>query len=500
MIAPRWRKVFRDLWSNKTRTVLVLLSIAVGVAAIGMVMGAQSIVDRSLPAAYAATNPASATIFTINTFGDDLVESIEAMPEISAAEARRSVNVRFLTPEEESYTLQLTAIPDFDEIAINKIKPQEGAFPPEERQFLIERASLVPSVGLDDIEIGDTLEVESPSGKKREIEFAGTVHDMSAFPTFFSGTGNGYITFDTLEWMGEPRDYNQIVFVVEENRDDIDHINDVAKQLEQRMESSGVDVIFSLVFTPGEHPFQSFIDALSLILGGIGILSLFLSGFLIINTLSAILTQHVRQIGIMKSIGARTGQITRMYVFMVVLFGILALFIAVPVSVLGAAGLSALFAGFINFDVQGLHIEPDIVLIQALIAIIVPLLAALVPIFRGVRVTVREAISEVGLGKGQFGSSAIDRFILGARRVRTHGAAHADLSAQYVPSQGQALPNAYHPVRGDHHLHRHLQHPRLVAANAGRDHGLLRLRRPNHLRQALSHRPHHGSTQRLPRH
>ena len=169
MIAPRWRKVFRDLWSNKTRTVLVLLSIAVGVAAIGMVMGAQSIVDRSLPAAYAATNPASATIFTINTFGDDLVESIEAMPEISAAEARRSVNVRFLTPEEESYTLQLTAVPDFDEIAINKIKPQEGAFPPEERQFLIERASLVPSVGLDDIEIGDTLEVESPSGKKREI-------------------------------------------------------------------------------------------------------------------------------------------------------------------------------------------------------------------------------------------------------------------------------------------------------------------------------------------
>ena len=74
----------------------------------------------------------------------------------------------------------------------------------------------MPSVGLDDIEIGDTLEVESPSGKKRELEFAGTVHDMTAFPTFMSGAGNGYITFDTLEWMGEPRDYNQMVFVVEE--------------------------------------------------------------------------------------------------------------------------------------------------------------------------------------------------------------------------------------------------------------------------------------------
>ena len=29
----RWRKVFRDLWGNKTRTLLVVLSIAVGVFA-----------------------------------------------------------------------------------------------------------------------------------------------------------------------------------------------------------------------------------------------------------------------------------------------------------------------------------------------------------------------------------------------------------------------------------------------------------------------------------
>ena len=36
MLSPRWRKVWRDLWSNKTRTLIVLLSIAVGVTAIGI--------------------------------------------------------------------------------------------------------------------------------------------------------------------------------------------------------------------------------------------------------------------------------------------------------------------------------------------------------------------------------------------------------------------------------------------------------------------------------
>ena len=41
MIPPRWRKVLRDLWSNKTRTILVVLSIAVGVFAVGMIAGSR---------------------------------------------------------------------------------------------------------------------------------------------------------------------------------------------------------------------------------------------------------------------------------------------------------------------------------------------------------------------------------------------------------------------------------------------------------------------------
>ena len=41
MLSPRWHKVLSDLWGNKTRTVLVVLSIAVGVFALGMIISAQ---------------------------------------------------------------------------------------------------------------------------------------------------------------------------------------------------------------------------------------------------------------------------------------------------------------------------------------------------------------------------------------------------------------------------------------------------------------------------
>ena len=58
MIAPRWRKILRDLWGQRTRTVLMVLSIAVGVMALGVVSITYVIVTRDLPAGYRAANPA----------------------------------------------------------------------------------------------------------------------------------------------------------------------------------------------------------------------------------------------------------------------------------------------------------------------------------------------------------------------------------------------------------------------------------------------------------
>jgi putative ABC transport system permease protein len=417
MLSPRWRKVWRDLWSNKTRTLIVLLSIAVGVTAIGMVMGAQIIVDENLPEAYAAVNPASGTIFALNTFDEAMVETIRRTREVSEAEGRRYVNVRFQDKAGEWRSLQLYAVPDFNEITINKLKPEQGQYPPERRGLLIERASFSPALGLGDVEIGDTLVIEPPDGKARELTIVGSVHDMSQLPAFINGAGYGYITYDTLEWLGEPRDYNQLLYVVAENKLDYDHIQAVGKQLESRLERSGVVVLFTLIFTPGEHPAQNFLNAFSLILGAIGVLSLVLSGFLIVNTLSAIMTQQVQQIGIMKAIGARAGQITVMYVVMVVAFGLLALLIGIPLGAIGSVGLASIFGGLLNFDVGGFRLDPRVVLVQTVIGVSAPLLAAVLPIRRGVRVTVREAISDVGLGKGRFGRGMLDRLIVALRYV-----------------------------------------------------------------------------------
>ena len=87
MLSPRWRKVVRDLWNSKTRTLLVVLSIAVGVFAIGMIAGTQSIISQDMPAAYAAVNPSSAVLYT-DDFNSDVQRFVRHMGSVAGAEGR----------------------------------------------------------------------------------------------------------------------------------------------------------------------------------------------------------------------------------------------------------------------------------------------------------------------------------------------------------------------------------------------------------------------------
>ena len=57
MIQPRWHKVFADLWTNKTRTFLTALTIAVGVFAAGFVVTTGAYLFGDMDADYVAGNP-----------------------------------------------------------------------------------------------------------------------------------------------------------------------------------------------------------------------------------------------------------------------------------------------------------------------------------------------------------------------------------------------------------------------------------------------------------
>ncbi len=410
-LRPRWRKVWRDLWLNKNRTIVVVLSIAVGVFAVGTIASSQVILSRDLQATYLASNPAHAMIMTMGSFGDDVVKAVERMREVDKAEARGRVTLRVKTGPDDWRTLWLTAIPDFNDIKIDKIYPETGEWPPPTRELLIERSALGL---LNNPKVGDTLIVKTPDGKEREMRIAGLAHDLNAQMYTFDGAVSGYVTTATMEWLGQPpREYSELRILVGQNQDDREYIQTVANQARDKVEAAGPTVWFTFIPQPGKHIFlDPFIQAISVMMGALAIMSLLLSGFLVINTIAALITQQTRQIGMMKAVGARTGQVMSLYLATVVIFGLLALLISVPLGVVGAHVFSRFIASFLNFDVNNYRLPPEVLLTQVAVGLLVPVAAALYPIIAGVRVTVREAISEYGLGKGRFGSSWLDRLLL----------------------------------------------------------------------------------------
>ena len=161
-INPRWRKVLRDVLGNKTRTVLVVLSIAVGVAAIGMVTGSHVVMSNDLPTGYAQINPMHARL-GVSAFTNELVESVRRMPEVAEAEGRSRVSVQVQTGPDQWKNLDLWAIQDFQAMQINKVLPMNGAWPPPKRTLLIERSSLA----LLNAQVGDTITIKLSEGTQR---------------------------------------------------------------------------------------------------------------------------------------------------------------------------------------------------------------------------------------------------------------------------------------------------------------------------------------------
>jgi putative ABC transport system permease protein len=156
-----------------------------------------------------------------------------------------------------------------------------------------------------------------------------------------------------------------------------------------------------------------------LLLAVLGVLSLFLGTLLLVNTISSILTQQVRQIGIMKSIGAQRKQIVCMYLTLVAIYGSLAIFVAAPLASFAASYVTSFIAKVFNFNSGGLEMPPQVLLLEAGVAILIPLIAALWPVYQGTGITVREAVSDYGLSN-PVAKGSLDKWVdAGLKRLKT---------------------------------------------------------------------------------
>jgi putative ABC transport system permease protein len=128
---------------------------------------------------------------------------------------------------------------------------------------------------------------------------------------------------------------------------------------------------------------------------GFGLVAVFVSVFLIANTFTIVIAGRLKEIAMMRAIGAGRGQIVRSVLAEALLLGTLASVVGAIVGVAGGAGLTTVVANaFLDAGSTSLSIPPSSILAALAVGIGVTVLSALVPAVRASKIPPVEAMRE----------------------------------------------------------------------------------------------------------
>lgn len=459
-------KTLRDLWGSRSRTALVALSVAIGVLGVGMIVATWDFLMGDLARRYAAINPAHIEISVPAGVAVDDLAGLATVPGVAEVQGRAVFRGRFRLPGETAWrSIEIIALPDWDAQAINRLSPESGVWPPGRRQALAERASL-EEIGAA---VGEGIIIDT-LGREIALTLAGTAHQQDDVMAMVKGAPVILVSLDTLASIQGHDRLNTIYLTVdpelarsetgqsilarsetgqsisarsetglsvsvrsETGQSEEMRKSAVAAAAQTRLEKAGYSVGRVTLRDPAVHPAQDVLDVLLLVMGMLGVLSLALSSFLVANTMSALITQQIRQIGVMKAIGADAWIVARAYGLTVLIYGLLGIALAMPLAQRTGYRLAEFLASQINVDLFPYRASPAAFAVMAVVGLAVPLIAAARPVWQGASITVRQAIADYGLGGGS-GDNALSR-ALAAVQGLPRTAALALRNAVRVPSR-----------------------------------------------------------------
>jgi len=411
-----WDKVWADLWSNKVRTILAVLSIAAGVFAIGAIFGMVDQLMSSMDEAHQAVFPSHMDMFLADGIDRRIADSLEKIEGVEEVEVLNSVTVRYkLDPQDEWKQGEMVMRDDYEDQKYDVVQLKEGKWPTRNRIAIERQASGYYGMGMGDEVIFEGEKTDRP------LQVTGEIRHPLVGPPEFGAPAFFFASAEVMERFGvEEGKFSQLLTRVEPYSPEL--AQDVASEIKDRLARENVGVAATLYQDPEKHWGRTFVEGATLVMQLLAVVSLLTSVILILNTLTALITQQTHQIGIIKAIGGSTTTILKTYLAEVSVYGLLSLLISLPLGVFVAFGFTQWFLHIFNIDYEVFQYSNRAIIYQVMAALIAPLVAALWPVLKGATITVREAMASYGLGNGGFGSSWLDRTVekIGGALLSSH--------------------------------------------------------------------------------
>jgi putative ABC transport system permease protein len=382
-------KVLRDIWMNKSRTLQVVFIIGIGAAAIGMILGTRNLVIPGMQRLWLRIHPAMINMIINPAINDDGLVSLKRENGVQKIEGFSSTSIEWrLSPNDEWKPGSIIMRADYEHQSLNTLELMQGSWPTD-KTIGIQNDSDT-SFG---IKLGDSVYLRI-NDRQFYLPSNGVLYNPLSQPAYFGGTAQFFVTRDEYERLVGNRDFNNVL--VSAPVWDEKGVQELADRLKTRLDKQNI-ASGRFITNPNKHFFQDQMDGLFLLLGVLSALALILGLLLVYNTINALISQQIDQIGILKAVGARTWQIVLHYFSMIFLYSLLAMLIALPLGIYGAWGITTWLVGSFGANLGGFQIDRASTTVMIIVVVAAPLLASLIPIFSGSRTTVRDAISTYGL-------------------------------------------------------------------------------------------------------
>jgi len=399
------KKVWSDLKAGRGRTVLMVFALVLGVWGLGSVIVSARILGPDLRQNFVTTRPAHAVL----TWDHPGTLDPTALGPGVEAEYRDLALLRIEVRPDEWIPLWLFAVGDFEHQALTKVVPWSGARVPPPGTLVIERDGLLVS----DLKTGSTARVRTGE-RQIEVVVSGIAFDPAQAPATQDHFIYAYT--DRATWATvtgrQPRERLVVRFPYVRSKADVEAV--VARL--------GLPTDTKVAVPAFEtHPHQWQLDLLLGIIGSVGFLAFLLSAVMVGQTTAALMARQVRQIGILKAIGASRWRITALYSAYLLALAVAAAIVSVPLAEATGQGFAAFVSKILNFEVLTTSVPLETVGLLIVGALALPFVFAAPTLLRAGRVAVREALSPtpvvVGASAPSPGSWAVRNLL--RRPVRT---------------------------------------------------------------------------------
>lgn len=401
----QFKKALSDLTTHPSRTALVILALVIGLWGVGSMLVSYTVLRNDLNENYTRTSPAHVAMTSKNFDRLDLA-AFRNRSGIVSAEFRDLSFQRIEVFPDQWIPMWVFGVEDFNNFNLAQFYKEEGNKVPEPGTMLIER----DGQNVSDLKIG-TLARVRVGGQMIEVPITGIAFDPAQAPATQDAFIYAYVDKETYTAItGEP--VNQRLIFRLENVTTKQDIETIANMIVDEFKQLGIIVETVNIPKPNEHPHQFQLNTLLALQGSIGGLAFLMGAVLVSQLMSAILTQQVRQIGVLKAIGASRWQTLKIYLAMVLIFGIVSSAIAVPLAVMTGYAFAEFVANTINFEVLTTTLPLAVYVYLIAAGLLLPILVSLPALLKGVNVSVQAALSDYGIRPDQSDATATARLPL----------------------------------------------------------------------------------------